>query len=214
MTNAKLTGCLLAGVLALASASASAQTIKKCKDADGTWHYGDFAAAECERSKITELSETGMKVDEQGLPPTREELRAEQERQRRQQDEKQTRLEQTRRDNMLLMTYESEQSILSARDQRLQAIDAYIEANRGFVDRLRDQLAELEARAKASSLKKPERAEIERQIDSTLGQITEYEMATDVKMQERTAIEQRYADELSRYRDALARRQNRGAADS
>jgi len=37
-----------------------AAKIKKCKDAEGKWHYGDQAADECERANIIELSTQGI----------------------------------------------------------------------------------------------------------------------------------------------------------
>jgi hypothetical protein len=44
--------------------------IKKCKDATGRWHYGDTAAEECAKSKITEMSDEGTTKQVIAAPPT------------------------------------------------------------------------------------------------------------------------------------------------
>ena len=39
------------------AAPSGASSIKKCQDATGKWHYGDTAADECARSKVTVITE-------------------------------------------------------------------------------------------------------------------------------------------------------------
>src|SRR5437660_1432838 len=50
-------------------------TIKKCQDATGKWHYGDSASDACAESKITVMSEQGIKKKEIAAPLTRDELK-------------------------------------------------------------------------------------------------------------------------------------------
>jgi len=57
--------------------AAPAHAIKKCKDADGKWHYGDIAVRACQQSKITTLNKRGFVKDEKSAPKTDDELKAE-----------------------------------------------------------------------------------------------------------------------------------------
>src|SRR3990170_5018641 len=67
---------LAAATLLLATslhAAPKGQEIKKCKDAKGTWHYGDNAATACGQAKITVINDRGIKVNEVAAPLTAEE---------------------------------------------------------------------------------------------------------------------------------------------
>ncbi len=214
MVKKTMMACLLGGVVALAPAGVSAATIKKCKDVDGNWHYGDFAAEQCARSKVTEISESGIKVDERGLPPSAEELEAQRQAQLRAEAQKAAVAAERERDNLLLTTYESEDSIERARDERLLWIDQQIQLNENFVARLQEQLAALEVRARTPDLAAAQLTKLTQQINVTLGQIDDYRMATDVKVRERAAMEQRFNEDLNRYRAAQERRLLRTGAGS
>lgn len=113
-----------------------AATIKKCQDANGTWHYGDFAAQECERTKITEINQRGITVKETAPLPTREELDAKKvEREKAKQEKK--RLAAIRKEEQrLLSTYESLDAIVRARDDRVIAIDKEVATNEALKERL------------------------------------------------------------------------------
>ncbi len=214
MVKKTLMACLLGGAVALVPAGVSAATIKKCKDADGNWHYGDFAAEQCARSKITEISEGGIKVEERGLQLSAEELEAQRQAQQRAEAQKAAAAAERERDNLLLTTYESEDSIERTRDERLMWIDQHIQINENFVARLEEQLAALEIRARTPDLAEAELTKLRKQINLTLGQIEEYRMATDVKVRERAAMEQRFTEALERYRAARERRLLRTGAGS
>src|SRR5581483_9492836 len=104
----KKTSLLVAGValcaLVVAPAPlawAASPTIKKCRDATGKWHYGDEADAACANSKITVLSEQGVKKKVIEAPLTAEELKQREQQQAAAQEEK----EQAKHDALLLSTY-------------------------------------------------------------------------------------------------------------
>ena len=81
----------LALVCALCALPVYSQTIKKCQDEEGKWHYGDNAAEECERSRVTEIDESGALVKHVKAPPTQEELDAKRELDARLAEKKQNR---------------------------------------------------------------------------------------------------------------------------
>src|SRR5207249_9259945 len=76
-------------------------TIKKCQDVTGKWHYGDSASEACTQSKVTVMSEQGIKKKEIAAPLTREELK-----QRDLAEEDRAKAaEQPKQDELLLATY-------------------------------------------------------------------------------------------------------------
>ena len=131
--------CLSASSVANAQrggAEKNAATIKKCQDANGTWHYGDFAAQECERAKVTEINQRGITVKETARLPTKDELDAKKAEQEKAKEEK-SRLAAIRKEEQrLLATYESLDAIVRARDDRVIAIDKEVATNEALKERL------------------------------------------------------------------------------
>src|ERR1051325_11975286 len=74
---ALLIGLSLASASAFGAADDDSRkpTIKKCQDATGKWHYGDSASEACAQSKVTVMSEQGIKKKEIAAPLTRDELK-------------------------------------------------------------------------------------------------------------------------------------------
>ena len=64
-------------VLIALSISLPAHAIKKCKDAEGKWHYGDKAVRSCQSEKVTTLNDRGFIQSEKDAPKTEAELSAE-----------------------------------------------------------------------------------------------------------------------------------------
>jgi len=199
----------LMAVLALGHiGAAGAQTIKKCQDADGKWHYGDFAAEQCEQSRITEIDDRGLKVREREVPPTQEEIRA--------RDEAAARLEEERReleaqrlvDQRLLSTYESPEAIVRARDERLEAIQTSIHINEDFLARLQQRRQEQVEIRDDSKTPSDQRARAEQRIEKLDSQIRQYEGAIESKMQERSHVKERYGADLERYRELLEKQKD------
>ena len=169
----------------------SAQTIKKCQDAEGNWHYGDHAALECEQTgRITEIDEQGDKVGEEEAPPTQEELDAKMraEEQASEQEEAEDALQ--RLDQRLLVTYDSSESILLTRDSLLAAIDSATEADQILKDRLKDELKKLEANGDEADMGN---------IESLKLQIADFDEAIRNRMAKREIAKAKYDMEYKRY---------------
>lgn len=171
---------------------ASAGTIKKCKDADGKWHYGDFAAEECAKSKITEIDKQGLKVKEQLAPPTEAELEARREAQERQQQaarEAEARMKERER---ISKSYSSEEAITRQKDNQVQALDQAIDTDQKLKARLGARLGKLTA-----TLAPPA------ELESVKGQIADYDAAIAAKQSKRAAIIKRFDEELALYRELV-----------
>ena len=163
-------------------------TISKCQDADGKWHYGDHAAEACE-SSITEIDYKGNKVREVAPPPTDEELRLKAEEQERKRQESEQAAYQQSLDERLLATYEDEESIVRARDERVQAIERSIETNESLKAGL---LGELEA-IKVNDKNKE-------RIEDLKQRLAEYDDALQALKHDQSSMINEYTELLERYR--------------
>lgn len=186
------------GVQAAAGKTAS---IKKCQDATGKWHYGDSAAEECAKSKVTVITEKGTTKSVIAAPPTEKELK-EREAQRESIEAEQARAaEQQRKDALLLSTYGVEEDIIYIRDRKIAQIESSIKASEQTLKPLRAALARMEAQA-ADESKDPKAAEVTaKNIETTRNQIARHEAAITAKRQEQETLRQQHASELERYRE-------------
>lgn len=186
---------LLAGVICLTAAlllagAVHAQTITKCQDAEGNWHYGDFAAEVCaEQSTITEMDERGLKVDETDAPPTQEELDAQKAEEDRERQETERRERQEAEDRRLLQTYDSDEAIIRARDQRVRALEQELESHRVFRQALVDEKQDISV------------DENEQRAADLNEQIEQYDTAVQRLKEQRREVIEEYNRELARYRE-------------
>lgn len=175
----------------------SAQTIKKCQDADGKWHYGDHAALECEKSaRITEIDEEGDTVSEIDAPPSQEELDAKLRADEQRVEQETAASVQQRLDQRLLVTYESADRILQTRDALLAAIDSAIDADQILRERLVDELGRLE------SYKDEETGEIQtdpEELEAIKRQIAEFDESIRDRRTNREIARDKYDMEHKRF---------------
>ena len=202
----KTLACLLALGLLLSGPGAHAapggvSSIKKCQDATGKWHYGDTAADECARSKVTVITEKGTTKSVIAAPPTEQELK-EREAQRETIEAEQARAaERARKDTLLLSTYGVEDDIIYIRDRKIAQVEASVKASEETLKPLRAALARMEAQA-ADEGKDAKAAEVTaKNIEMTRNQITRHEGAIAAKRQEQEALRKQYTEELERYRE-------------
>lgn len=204
MSLRKLTTLLFLGFLLAtfgAQAAKTDSTIKKCKDETGRWHYGDNAAEECARSKITVITDSGTTKKEIAAPPTEQELK-EREAQRETIEAERIRAEeQSRKDALLLSTYGVEDDIYYIRDRKIAQIESQIKASEETLKSLRGALARMEALA-ADDKKDTKAADATaKNIELTKSQIERHEGVIAAKRQEQEALRKQYAGELERYRE-------------
>jgi hypothetical protein len=175
----------------LAAPCGAAEKIKKCQDAEGRWHYGDNAAEECERSKITVIDERGQKVKELEVPPTADEVAAEKAKREQAERERERAERQREEDQRLLATYDSAQAIIRARDERIAYIKEQIQINEELLVKLR---------ANAQRLRTQGGEQASAGATRTEAQIAEYEAANAHLAQELERVTRKYNDDLARYR--------------
>lgn len=179
----------LAAAWLIAGTTAQAQTITKCQDAEGNWHYGDFADEACaEESTFTEIDERGLKVKESEAPPTQEELEAQKAAKAQEQREAERQARKQAEDQRLLQTYDSPQAIVKARDQRVAALERELDSHQLFRQDLVDEKKKEQNDGNGGRI-----GELDRQIE-------QYDQAIERLERERREVVQEYNRELERYR--------------
>ncbi len=191
------------GVLLACAAHAENSTIKKCKDATGRWHYGDSAAEECAKSKITVLNEEGMTKKVIAAPPTEAELKERELKKEETEKEHLQAQEQAKKDALLLSTYGGENDITYIRDRKIAQIETSVKASEETLKTLRAALKRMEIQAADESKKndKSDAASTTKNIEQTQAQIARHEGVIAEKRKEQDAVRTQYAAELQRYRE-------------
>ncbi len=198
MISGSITVRLAAALAVTLATPLAAQTITKCQDAEGRWHYGNYASEQCAGdAPITELRESGVTVEVREAPPTLEELQAEKTRALAEREAQIKREEKLRIDRELLAKYESEEVILSLRDQRIQELRKQIDFNSS-------QLAVLEAQLAAAPQPTNEVEEQERHEDRQ--RIDRFRRAIDRASAAIDKTNSDYQVLLERYRQIETRR--------
>lgn len=194
-------------------AASGPTTIKKCKDATGQWHYGDSAAEECSKSKITVMSEEGMTKKVIAAPPTEQELKEHEARQETEAAEKQKAADQAKKDALLLSTYGGEDDIIYIRDRKIAQIESSIKASEETLKNLRAALARMEAQAadEGKGNKSADQSTV-KNIEQTRKQIARHEGVVADKRKEQEALRKQYADEMERYREIKRNQAAKAAA--
>ncbi len=183
-------------------AASGPTTIKKCKDATGQWHYGDTAAQECAKSKITVMSEEGTTKKVIAAPPTAQELKEREARKETEETEQQRAVDQAKKDALLLSTYGGEDDITYIRDRKIAQVETSIKASEETLKTLRAALARMEAQAADESKgdKAADQSTV-KNIEQTKKQIARHEGVVAEKHKEQEALRKQYADEMQRYRE-------------
>jgi hypothetical protein len=182
--------------------AASGLTIKKCKDATGQWHYGDSAAQECAKSKITVMSDEGTTKKVIAAPPTAEELKEREARQETEGAEQQRATDRAKKDALLLSTYGGEDDIIYIRDRKIAQIETSIKASEETLKTLRAALTRMEAQAadEGKGDKAADQSTL-KNIEQTRKQIARHAGVVTEKRMEQEALRKQYADEMERYRE-------------
>lgn len=192
-------------IISLPAAGQAKEKIQKCQDAQGRWHYGEHAAAECAPDKtITTIDERGQTLRKQGPPPTVEELKVRaDEAARKREVDRQTAAARAA-DSQLLHSYDSEEALIQARDSQLNSMDAQIRGNRKLLESrhaqrmaMVKQLTDLKGKDAETALKG---------LSAIQAEIAEFEAATASRENDRARLVERFEKELARYRELKGRK--------
>ena len=135
-----LSSVLLFGMFPFSSAHA----IKKCQDADGQWHYGDIAVAQCKQSKITTLNDRGFVKSERDAPKTPEQLQKEAAEQAILAAQAEFIRAEDNKRNRILSVYETEADIDRQRDNQIDSVNSNIAVHMAYIKSLAAKIERLE----------------------------------------------------------------------
>lgn len=196
--------------LYIAAGSATAAPLYKWVDEDGQIRYSDRLPPNQVRKEHQQLNSQGVVVTTKEAAKSEEEIAAEAEAKRLQelQAAEQARLDelQHKKDQVLLLTFSSENELTLARDDRLEVLDSVIRLITSSIEKTQTKLSELEATAEEIYTSK------DKEIPGGLAQKIEHfsrkiESRTDqllLKIEEKNRINQQYELDLARYRELKA----------
>lgn len=127
--------------LSFLAVSTSAFAIKKCKDDQGNWHYGDIAVEQCSNAKVTTLDERGFIESELDVPKTAEEIQLEQDAIAKEEAEKKRLEELEKERNRVLSIYETEDDIDRQRDNQINSVQSNIDVHMAYIKNLDKRVA-------------------------------------------------------------------------
>ena len=182
----------------------SAYAIKKCQDADGKWHYGDVAVAQCQKSKVTTLSDRGFVESEKEAPKTEEQLQKEKEDKDIANAEAERKRAEENERNRILSIYETEADIDRQRTNQIGSVEsniavhkAYVKSLNGKIDRLKKAGVELTRGRKKRNLA---------EIADAESRIKESNIDLDKLIEQKAEIEQRFDREKEIYHELIKQR--------
>jgi len=188
---------LLVMLLWFVAGAAYCSEIKKCQDAEGNWHYGNFADQACGNSVINSIDETGTITGSEAPSPTEEELRRKEELAEEIEAEKKFAEVQRRKDLEVLRIYGSEETIASARDRKLQSIDNNIEVTRQIKS---GTLKDIEKLGEMEKTKK-----VVRQLEERENAVKSYNRVIRHNLAERQKLSEKYISILTQFRESYTR---------
>ncbi|MBK5104463.1 MAG: DUF4124 domain-containing protein [Burkholderiales bacterium] len=197
----KLRILVLATLLALAAAPASAQTrMIKCKDSKGRTYYTQTPPPECLGKEMEELSRQGsvLKKREAALTPEqRDEREAEQQ---RKEEQDALAKEEKRKNQALLNTYSSEKDI---EDGRLRALKQAEQATKEIEKRIVEahKREKTLAAEKEFYVKKPMPKKLREDISNNESDLQLQQNALAGRKKELEDINAKYDEDLRRYRE-------------
>jgi len=195
---------LLAVVLfVFSSATHAADTTKifKCKDAQGRWHYGSAAAAECARSAVTVMSGQGTTRKVIDAPPTEAEIKQREARKAEEDREKQDTEAQARQDKILLSTYTSVEELEQARVRKLSEMEKGINSSVETLKSLQRSLERLEAQAGEEKKAGKPNAKTTKALNQARKQVERHETQIAKRRKEMEDKRKQFDLDLKRYRE-------------
>ncbi len=201
-----LTAIPLATLL-LAATAANAERTFKWIDAQGNTHYGDRVPLQASAQQRQEINEQGRTLKAFDEPATPEEIAEQKRRAGLRQEEQKQSAEQAQLDKQLLATYASEEDILIARDNKVDAIREFIHLTDIRIESLQKRLADLTGEAASYEGRgKPVPEFVLQQTASIRDQIEQNQVTITRKQAEIEKINETSAADVARYQSLQNRK--------
>jgi len=204
---------LLAIMLCVFATQVSAGTLYKWVDEDGKVRYSDRLPASQSKQQHQQLNPQGVVLTTRDAAKTPEELAAEAEAQLKI-DEEQRKIEaekreaarlqaiQNQQDQVLLLTFSSEEEIEHARENRIQVIDSVIGLIESSIATTQEKLDKFESKAELNYVSKGKEVPggLAQKIEHFSRKIEIRDTQLQAKIDEKEKIRQKYELDLERFR--------------
>ena len=195
--------CLL--LLPAAANAASAESTFRWRDTQGQVHYSSLLPREAIDRGYEVLNSSGDVIKRVAPPLTPAQRAAAEAEAKRVEKQAALRVEQARRDNMLLRTFNSVHDIERLRDSRVGALDAQLRLVRDHQDSLEKRLAGLRAReAKIVAGKHTVPADLRQEIGDLHSELADAGKVRKAMEEERANTERRFQADIARFKQLQA----------
>ncbi len=196
---------LLTAALLCSAPQVGAAALYKWVDEDGTVRYSDQMPADQVRRKHQQLNRQGVVVTTTEAAKSEEELAAEAEARRleeeRRVEEAELKRIQDQKDQVLLLTFSSVEEIRLARDDRIEVIDSVIRLINKSIESTQEKLEKLEAQAEADYVSQGQEVPggLAQKIEHFTRKIESRNAQLEVKLNEREKIYSQAEQDINRY---------------
>ena len=184
-------------ILSLGTFSMSSAQVKKCQSADGKWHYGDIAVAQCNKTKVTTLDERGFIEKEREAPKTPQQIQKEK-------DEaeviakEEARLKAIEDERYrILSIYETEADIDRQRDNQINSVASNIKVHEAYLKSVTAKIERL--KTKGASLSGFSKEKNSKEIVEAEGRLKESQLELEKLVQQKASIAERFDREKEIY---------------
>ena len=198
---------LLALILFAFSKQAGAGALYKWIDENGQIRYSDRLPPNQVKKKHQQLNSQGVVLSTKEAAKSDEELAAEAEAKRKleEQQAREAKLKeaQDKKDQVLLLTFSSEEELGLARDNRLEVLDSVIQLINKSIATTQQQLEELMANADEIYLSRGKEVPggLAQKIEHFTAKLESRYAQLELKMEKKEQINEQYALDLARYRE-------------
>jgi hypothetical protein len=205
ITRHGLRGLVVSGLLAaliLPCSPAGAAEIKCWKNDEGVRECGSVIPPEYAGHRIEVINERGVVVKVIEAAPTPEEIAERERKEQQKKEEEKRQAEQHRKDEILLRSYTTEQDIIIAKKNNLQAIQSIIDISEGSLNTLNSNLETLKKRAAnyERAGKEPPK-KLLHEIEQVNTQIEDKKAYIEKKKAEKKKMEQKFEAQLKRFHE-------------
>jgi hypothetical protein len=212
--TARILICLAASALCAAGAGAatqrdhnSKQQVYKWVDEKGVVHYGDAVPPQYADQDKTILNSQGVPVGSIAGKRTPEQLAAEAEKRKAEEQARETAQQSRQRDKNLLATYLSVEEIEALRDRRAEILEAQARVTSQYLEQLRGHQKQLEQQtqqfkpysARPDARQLPER--LAEELVHTTSDIATQQRNLEVKRQELEKLRAQFASDITRFKE-------------
>jgi hypothetical protein len=203
-----------ATALFIAPACVTAGNLYKWVDEDGNIRYSDRIPASQSRQQHQKLNSQGIVVNTREAAKSDEELAADAEARRVQEAEaaeeaRQKKIQQ-HQDQVLLMTFSSEEELQLARDNRLAVLDSVINLINNSIETTQEKLGELQDNADRNFLSQGKEVPggLAQKIEFFTRKVETRTEQLELKLEEKAKINEKYDLDLARYRELKSQASN------